>query len=71
MAVAGLILAALCTGVLFLLADWHPGGGESAMTALVVLTVFLDLGVLVGLGVMVVGLVLAGLLALAQPNRRS
>ena len=41
------------------------------MTVLVVLTVFLDLGVLVGLGVMVVGLVLAGVLALAQPNRRS
>ena len=63
-ALVGLIMAVLCLATLFLLRDWNPSewdtaGGLTIMGMGFILIFLLDLGAILGLIVMVVGLVLA------------
>jgi tetrahydromethanopterin S-methyltransferase subunit E len=65
-ALVGLIMAGLCFATLFLLRDWDPHGSDRVMVMDYGFIIFLDLGMILGVIVMVVGLVMAGVLALTR-----
>jgi tetrahydromethanopterin S-methyltransferase subunit E len=67
-ALVGLVMAGLCFAALFLLRDWNPDGSDRVMIMDYGFIIFLDLGALLGLIVMVVGLVMAGVLALTKQS---
>ena len=69
-ALVGLVMAGLCFTTLFLLCDWNgPDGSDRVMVMGYGFIIFLDLGLAIGVIVMVVGLVMAGVLALAKRPR--
>ena len=69
-ALVGLVMAGLCFTTLFLLRDWNgPDGSDRVMVMGYGFIIFLDLGLAIGVIVMAVGLVMAGVLALAKRPR--
>ena len=70
-ALVGLVMAVLCCATLFLLRDWQPDGGERLTILYFGFIIAVDLAAILGLIVMVVGLVMAGVLAMTKCVRQA
>jgi uncharacterized protein YjbJ (UPF0337 family) len=65
-ALIGLVMAVLGIATLFLLREWQPDGGDRLTIVYYTFTIAVDLAAMLGLIVMVLGLFMAGALAITK-----